>query len=165
MTWVDFVVIALLIYTIWQGVLRGWVAALFGAVIIAASWLAAIALLPYYGKSVESLPLQADWARTIAFGFVLIGFYVILSLIANAFLGGKRPRVEAQVAGAIVGVLRGVIGAMVVLGLLAAVPVPEGDALKRDINASRLGRPILEWERQFMLLVPGLPPIGPDRRI
>ena len=163
MTWVDFIILGLMIYTVWQGVLRGWVAALVGTIIIAGSWLVTIALLPYYGTSVESLPLQADWARTIAFGVILVGFYVIFSLIANTFLGGKRPRVEAQVAGAVLGGIRGIAVSMVVLGLLAASP--EADALQRDINASRFGKPILEWYRQFMQRVPALPPIGPDRRL
>ena len=165
MNWVDFIIIGLLIYTVGQGVLRGWVAAFVGTIIIAASWLVTILLLPYYCPGVESLPLDAAWARTIAFGLILIGFYVIFSLIANAYLGGKRPKMEAQIAGAVAGVLRGIAASMVVLGLLAATPAPEGDALKRDINASRLGKPILEWERQFMQRIPSLPPIGPDRRI
>jgi len=96
MNWVDFLIIAVLLYTIWQGVIRGWVAALVGIIIMAASWLVTILLLPYYGPGVESLPLEAAWARTIAFGVILIGFYVIFGLIANTFLGGKRPKAEAH---------------------------------------------------------------------
>ncbi len=163
MTWVDFLVVGVLLYTVWQGVLRGWAAALVGIVVIAAAWAVTILLLPYYGPGVESLPLEPAWARTIAFGLVLVGFYVIFSLIANAFLGGKRPKVEAQVAGALFGAARGLAGAMVILGFLAATPA--GDALIRDITASRLGRPILEGQRRVMQRVPTLPPIGPDRRI
>lgn len=163
MTWVDFLVVAVMLYAIGQGILRGWAAALVGIVVIWAAWAATILLLPFYGKSVESLPLEAPWARTIAFGFILIGFYIIFSLIANAFLGGKRARLEAQIAGGIVGAARGIVGCMVVLGLLAATP--EANALIADINASRLGKPILEWERQAMQYFPGLPRIGPDRRI
>ncbi len=163
MNWVDFVIIGVLLYAIWQGILRGWVAALVGVIIVAASWLVTIVLLPYFGPGVASLPLQADWARTIAFGFILMGFYVIFSLIANAFLGGKRPKMEAQIAGAVVGAIRGLTAAMVILGLLAASPAAE--ALIRDITASRLGKPILAWQRQAMQRFPALPPIGPDRRI
>lgn len=163
MTWVDFMIIGVLLYTVWQGVVRGWVAAFVGIVVIAASWLVTIVLLPYYGPGVESLPLEAAWARTIAFGLILIGFYVIFSLIANAFLGGKRPKLEVQIAGAAVGVLRGIAASMAILGLLAATP--EAQALIRDINSSRLGKPILEWERRAMPRFPFVPPIGPDRRI
>jgi uncharacterized membrane protein required for colicin V production len=162
-TWVDFLVIGILLYTVWQGVLRGWGAALVGIVVIAAAWAVTIVLLPYYGPGVESLPLEPAWARTIAFGLILVGFYVIFSLVANAFLGGKRPKVEAQVAGALFGAARGLVAAMVILGYLAATPA--GDALTRDIKASRLARPILEWQRRVVQLIPTLPPIGPDRRI
>src|SRR3989304_3384294 len=122
MNWVDFLIIAVLLYTIWQGVIRGWVAALVGIIIMTASWLVPVLLLPYYGPGVESLPLEAAWARPIAFGVILIGFYVIFGLIANTFLGGKRPKAEAQIVGAVVGVLRGIAAAMAVLGLLAAAP-------------------------------------------
>jgi len=163
MNWVDFLIIAVLLYTIWQGVIRGWAAALVGIIIMTASWLVTILLLPYYGPGVESLPLEAAWARTIAFGVILIGFYVIFGLIANTFLGGKRPKAEAQIVGAVVGVLRGIAVAMAILGLLAATPA--SPALIRDINNSRLGKPILEWERRTMQRFPFLPPIGPDRRI
>ncbi len=163
MNWVDFVIIAVMLYCIGQGLLRGWVAALVGAIVTAGAWLATVALLPIFAKSVESLPLEADWARTIAFGFVLIGCYVLLSLIANAFLGGKRARLEAQAAGAVFGAVRGIVASMVVLGLLAATPA--AGALISDITASRFGKPILEWQRQAMRAVPTLPPIGPDRRI
>lgn len=163
MNWVDWVLIAVVLVTIFQGFLRGWAAAFTGIIIIAASWLLTIVLLPYFGPGVESLPLQADWARTIAFTVVLIGFYVILSVIANTLLGGKRPRMEAQIAGGIVGVGRGLAAAMVIVGLLSATPA--ADAMQRDIKASLLGERILEWQRSTMKRFPSLPPIGPDRRI
>ncbi|MBI3975103.1 MAG: CvpA family protein [Armatimonadetes bacterium] len=163
MNWVDWVIVAVLLIGVFQGVLRGWVAALVGIIVIAAAWLLTILLLPFYGKGVESLPLQADWARTIAFGVLLIGFYIIFSVIANTFLGGKRPRVEAQIAGGILGLGRGIAAAMVIVGLLSATPAAE--AMQRDITASRLGKTILEWERQAMRRFPMVPPIGPDRRI
>lgn len=163
MNWVDWVIVAVLLIGVFQGVLRGWVAALVGIIVIAAAWLLTIVLLPFYGKGVESLPLQADWARTIAFGVVLIGFYVIFSVIASTFLGGKRPRVEAQIAGGILGLGRGIAAAMIIVGLLSATPAAE--AMQRDITASRLGGRLLEWERQAMRRFPTVPPIGPDRRI
>ncbi len=163
MNWVDWVIIAVILFTVFQGILRGWVAALVGIVIIAASWLLTIVLLPYFGPGVESLPLEADWARTIAFGVVLFGFYVLFSIIVNTFLGGKRPRMEAQIAGGVLGLFRGLVAAMVIVGLLSATPA--ADAMQRDIKASRLGNRILEWERSAMQRFPAVPPIGPDRRI
>lgn len=163
MNWVDWVIIAVILITVFQGIMRGWVAALVGLIIIGGSWLLTIALLPYYGPGVESLPLQADWSRTIAFGVVLIGFYIIFSVIANTFLGGKRPRMEAQIAGGVLGLARGILAAMVIVGLLSATPAAE--AMQRDIKASRLGGRLLEWERQWMLRFPMVPPIGPDKRI
>ncbi|HEV8338169.1 MAG TPA: CvpA family protein [bacterium] len=164
MNWVDWVIIAVLLLTIFQGVMRGWVAALVGIIIILGSWLLTIALLPYYGPGVESLPIEdVAWSRTIAFGVVLIGFYIIFSVIANTLLGGKRPRMEAQIAGGILGLARGLVAAMVIVGLLSATPAAE--AMQRDIKASRLGGRILEWERQWMLRFPMVPPIGPDKRI
>ncbi len=164
MSWVDWVIIAVLLITIFQGILRGWVAALVGTIIVAASWLLTIALLPYFGPGVESLPIEdVAWSRTIAFGVVLIGFYGIFSVIANTFLGGKRPRVEAQIAGGILGLGRGLAASMVIVGLLSASPA--ADAMQRDIKASRLGGRILEWERLAMLRFPMVPPIGPDKRI
>lgn len=60
MNWVDWVLIAVVLVTIFQGFLRGWAAAFTGIIIIAASWLLTIVLLPYFGPGVESLPLQAD---------------------------------------------------------------------------------------------------------
>jgi uncharacterized membrane protein required for colicin V production len=163
MNWVDWLIIAILLIGVGQGILRSWVAALLGALVIILAFLAAIVLLPYYGEGVKSLPMPADWARTIAFTIVLIGFYVIFSIIGNTFLGGKRPRLEAQIAGGIVGLGRGIVASMVLVGLLAATP--SGELLKRDINASLLGKPLLEWERQSIRLFPSLPPIGPDRKI
>ena len=74
-----------------------------------------------------------------------------------------RQRLEAQIAGGIVGLGRGIVASMVLVGLLAATP--SGELLKRDINASLLGKPLLEWERQSIRLFPSLPPIGPDRKI
>lgn len=163
MNWVDWVLIAVLLFAVGQGIMRGWVAALLGTLVIVLASLATIVLLPYYGEGVKSLPMPADWARTIAFTIVLIGFYVIFSLIGNTFLGGKRPRLEAQIAGGIVGLFRGIVAGMVLVGLLAATPA--GEVLQQDINASLLGRVLLEWERQSIRQFPPLPPIGPDRKI
>jgi uncharacterized membrane protein required for colicin V production len=169
MNWVDWVVVALLLIGLFQGVQRGWVAAIVGIAVIILAFFAAILLLPFYGEGVTSLPMPPEWSRTIAFIIVLLGFYVIISLIANAFLGGKRPRLEAQIPGGILGALRGAVAAMVILGVLAATPAPQGESLIQDINRSRVGKPLLEWERQAMQAVneriPEISPIGPDRKI
>src|SRR3989304_2725610 len=99
MNWVDFLIIALLLYTIWQGVIRGWVAALVGIIIMAASWLVTILLLPYYGPGVESLPLEAAWARTIAFGVILIRFCVLRGIaVAMAILGLRAGELRVALA-------------------------------------------------------------------
>lgn len=168
MTWIDWLTVAFLLLGVLQGVLRGWQSALLGALVAVLAFIGAAALLPLYAEGVASLPLEAAWARTIAFGIVLLGLYTILSLVANAVVGtARRPRVEGQLAGALLGLVRGAAVALVVVGVLAATP--RGEALTRDIRASRLGAPLLQAQRQLMRAVhqaiPAIPPIGPDRRL
>src|SRR5574341_2441643 len=96
MTWLDWIAIAMIVYFVVQGLLKGVAAALLGeAAVILAYAIAAIAL-PAVGDLVTGLVRsQAEdwphWARLVAFVATFLIVYGLFMVLVSIMPGGKRP--------------------------------------------------------------------------
>ncbi|HET8680243.1 MAG TPA: CvpA family protein [bacterium] len=179
MTWLDWLIVAMTIWFLLQGVLKGGAAAFFGALAIVASFIIAAMLLPSLGQGIagalttnikpKELPAEdfARWARMTGFIVPLIIVYIVLSLIINLLPGGKRPSMLAQVVGVFTGLLKSLTAASALVGILLASPFSA--AMAADVERSSIARSVAEIQRGS---IQGLraaspikfPPVGPDHK-
>lgn len=173
MTWLDWVIVAMTIWFLLQGVLKGGLAAFLGAIAVIVSYIGAAIVLPTFGEgiakallaSMKSLP--ADWARTVGFLVPFIIAYVAISILINFLPGGKRPSMLAQAIGVLTGLFKALVASMAVVGILMASPFSE--AMTTDMQRSTIARPIADMQRAFIKrLAEGspipFPPVGPDHK-
>jgi uncharacterized membrane protein required for colicin V production len=141
MTWLDWVVIAMIVYFILQGLFKGVAASAMGAVAIIAAFVAAAAFLPSVGAFLVGVKspiippdLSPEWRRTVGFTATFVLVYVPLLLVISILPGGKRPSTPAQVLGIASGLLKAMVASMVLVGILLASPMSE--AIVKDIERS-----------------------------
>lgn len=164
MTWLDWLTIALILAGLVQGVMRGWISALLGALVAILSFVIAAALYPVSADGVQSISIPPEWSRTIIFLIIFGALHLIFSLYVGSLMGGERPRLEGQIPGGFVGFVRGLIVAMAVLGIFAASPYHE--VVMKDLKSSPIARPVLGWQQSSMHALKvalRITPIGPDR--
>lgn len=168
MTWLDWVIVAMLVYFVLQGVLRGVVAAVLGAVALVVSYVVAAVLLPSVGQRVAgSTPFPADWARFLSFIVMFLAFYAVGMVLISLLPGGKRPSMPAQVLGIFGGIIKALVAAMVLVGVVTASPY--ADAFGKDIARAPMARYVGALQKQY---IEGLsknspipfPPVGPDHK-
>lgn len=179
MTWLDWLIVAMTIWFLLQGVLKGGAAAFFGALAIVASYIIAAMLLPSLGQGIagaltasikpgELSPEDfARWARMVGFVVPFLIVYVVLSVIINLFPGGKRPSMLAQVIGVFTGLLKALTASSALVGILLASPF--SSAMAEDVERSSIARSVAEIQRDG---IQGLrsasplkfPPVGPDHK-
>jgi hypothetical protein len=144
MTWLDWVIIVLLIWFIVQGLLKGVTPVTLGVLAVFAAFLIATLTLPVIGGALIAvkpplLPqdLVAGWRRMLGFVVTFFATYILLSLLINLMPGGKRPSSPAQILGIAGGVLKAMAMSMVLIGALLASPA--SDAIAKDLERSPLG--------------------------
>ncbi|MGH2403768.1 MAG: CvpA family protein [bacterium] len=179
MTWLDWLIVAMTIWFLLQGVLKGGAAAFFGALAIIASYVIAAILLPSLGQSIaqavsanikpREVPPEdfARWARMVGFLVPFLITYVVLSLLINVFPGGKRPSMLAQVAGVLTGLAKALAASAAVVGILLASPL--SGAMAADTQRSTIARGVAELQRggiQGLRAISPIkfPPVGPDHK-
>ncbi len=178
MTWLDWVIVAMAIWFVLQGMLKGGTAAILGALAIIVSYVGAAILLPTIGERpaewlsklrlTEMTPVEAaSWGRTAGFVLTFIVAYIVLLILINFLPGAKRPSMLAQVVGIFTGLMKALVAAMAVVGVLLASPF--SSAMAADVQQSSLARFVAEFQRDsIQRLSRGspipFPPVGPDHK-
>lgn len=174
MTWLDWVVIAMLVYFIIQGLFKGVAASGMGALAMIAAFVVAAALLPSVGgflvgvKSPIVPPgLSPEWRRTVGFTATFVVVYVPLLLVISILPGGKRPSTPAQVLGIASGIAKAMVASMILVSILLASPMAE--AIAKDVERSPLAGTAAGLLKSFGRDLQGiarvkLPAVDPDSK-
>jgi hypothetical protein len=150
-TYLDWIVVALALWFVLQGLLKGAATAAFGALAVSAAYVGACVLLAAVVDPLAAAlmglvrDLPRDWARTTAFAFVFTVLYGLLLVLFSIVGGAARPEVTGQVLGALVGLVKAAAWGMALAGLFLASPL--GTAGMRDVERSLLVRPLAQAQR------------------
>jgi uncharacterized membrane protein required for colicin V production len=171
MTWLDWVVVALFVYFIVQGLLKGATAALLGTVAVVLAYVLAAVLLPRVGAAfVDSalMPqaLTPEWRRMIAFTLTFALLYLVFMLVISILPGAKQPMMLVQILGLAAGAIKALAVSMALAGILLASPSP---GLRQDVERSALVRYVAVLQRQYIQDIRRVspvpfPPVGPDSK-
>lgn len=153
MTWLDWVIVVMIVWFIIQGLLKGITPVALGVIAVVAAFIVATLTLPVIGGALVAvkgplLPpdLEDGWRRLLGFVVVFVLVYGVLSLLINIMPGGKRPSSPTQILGMAGGVLKATVMSMVFVATLLASPA--GDAIAKDIERSSLSRFIADLYRK-----------------
>ncbi|MDR7483419.1 MAG: CvpA family protein [Armatimonadota bacterium] len=151
MTYLDWIVVALALWFVLQGLLKGAATAAFGALAVLVAYVGACLLVPAVVDPVARAlmglvrDLPRDWARTSAFAVTFLVGYVLLLVLVSIVGGAARPETTGQVLGAFVGLIKAAAWGMALVGLFLASPF--GEAGARDVERSVLARPLAQAQR------------------
>lgn len=177
MIWLDWLIIAMTLWFLLQGVLKGGAAAFLGALAVGASYVLAAMLLPSVGEGIAQALIAnigdlrvgsgPNWARMVGFLIPFIFVYVMLSLAINLVPGGKRPSMLAQAVGVFTGLLKALAASMALVGILLASPFSK--AMAADIERSSIARGVAGLQRSGIQSLKhtspiDFPPVGPDHK-
>lgn len=146
MTWIDWVIVAILFFSTLHGLRRGAVVALIGAVGVIAAYLIASF---WYGSLAtvlnEGVRLPKPWAGTLAYSSLFLGVYVFVGTLAAVLLESAGLSVPNRLIGVVVGAAKGGLLAAALLGLFLASPF--GDRATQDAGRSALAPYALRLQR------------------
>jgi len=137
MNWVDFILLAILLLSIYRGIRRGFILSildLFG-------WMGSVALaffmyVPFAGFFDTHTPSIGVWSTPLAFIIILVSSRIILDSLAHRFLlkipEGMHKNLVNRLLGILPGVINGFLWAVMLSSLLLLMPVSS--------NASENGR-------------------------
>jgi len=145
--WVDAVILAAILSTVFEGAAKGFLRTGIGFIALVCGFLFGMWLYPYAGGFWQNAPPYRANLQGFAAVFVAI---LILGAIVEWGLGKLRKDQSKswmdRIAGAGVGLVRGVVGATVVLLIvLAFMPKP----MPRPVRDSRLAPTMLSTARVF----------------
>lgn len=137
MTWIDWLIVVLLLFTALHGLRRGVLTAFVSAVgVIVAYLIASIAYHNLASVIAEGTRMPWHWASTMAYGALLVGVYVLIGTIAVMMIDSSQLSAPNRLLGLIVGGVKGALLSSVLLGLLLASPV--GGRAEQDTQRSAL---------------------------
>lgn len=168
MTWMDWIVVAMVIGFVVQGMFKGAVASLLGAVALVLAYVGAAIAFPALGERItRGSPLPLDWGRTVGFVVAFLVGYTVLAVLISILPGAQRPRLQAQLLGIVTGALKALVAAMAGVGILLASPL--SDAFAQDVERSPIVWYVAQAQRGAILhlqrIIPiPFPPVGPDHK-
>lgn len=137
MTWIDWLIVGVLLFSALHGLRRGFLEALIGVVgVIAAYLVASISYRSLAGVLVEGVHLSRPWAGMLAYATLLAGGYVFIGTIAAVLLDPSGLSVPNRLLGFVAGAAKGALLSAALLGLLMASPF--GEPVQRDAQRSSL---------------------------
>jgi uncharacterized protein YkwD len=148
---IDLFLIIVVLFSVYNGYLKGFILGTLQLVLLAAGLIFAFLMYPYV-----AVFLQKHWASLgiwtvpLSFIFALISARIILSLVANRFLttipDTAHTSLPNRVMGVIPGFVNGLVWAIVISALLLSVPFSEGLSAKtRDsVLAGKMAEQV-EW--------------------
>lgn len=167
-TWLDWIAVVMLIGFVVQGMLKGGVASLLGAVALVVAYAAAAIAFPALGERIaKGSPLPLEWGHTVGFALAFLVAYTLLVVLISILPGGKRPGFFAQLFGIFTGALKALVAAMAGVGILLASPLSE--TIAQDVDRSPIVRHVAAAQRgaitHLVRISPiPFPPIGPDHK-
>jgi hypothetical protein len=173
MTWLDWLLVAMGIYFVLQGLLKGAALSLLTGVALVVAYVVSAILLSTVGEAITRALLASirdlprEWARTVGFLLPFGLVYLLLSLLISIMPGGKRPGVQAQLLGVVAGSLKAYVAGMALVGVLLATPLSDG--IGKDIERSTIAPPVAAGQRSSVQRLRTLspipfPPVGPDHK-
>jgi membrane protein required for colicin V production len=143
--WVDVVILAAIVVTVFEGAAKGFLRSGIGFIAMVCGFFLGMWLYPYAGGFAQKLP--PHWANLQGFAVVFVLVLVVGAIIE--WILGKLRKDEGKswidrLAGAGMGLVRGVVGATVVLQMvLAFMPKP----MPRPVRDSRFAPAMLSTAR------------------
>lgn len=165
MTWIDWILLALVLLMILSGLQRGPVRTLLESFFLLAA---------FVGSSLGYRPAAEaifgrdfpwpDWAGTLTFAGLLVVLVVVGNYLTAAIAGRKAATGIAILLGGVAGALKGLLLSMVVLAFLLAAPF--APAIRPDVERSAASSRIASWEvglvRALNAVLPQkVPELGP----
>lgn len=157
MTWIDWTVAAIILFSALLGLRRGVIVGLVSALGVVVAYLAAsFWYLPLAGIIGPAIRLSASWAGTVAFAALLLAVNTAVGFAALVAGGSDRLSPFSRLLGLVAGAIR---GALLALALLAvAVASPPGDTVRRDAERSVLAPYALAAQQAGVEALAGLLP-------
>ncbi len=175
MTWLDWVMVAMAIWFVLQGLLKGFTTAWLGAVAVIVAYVGSAMAMPVVGESFgrwvdglsSSAEFTADWARTVGFVMTFVLAYAILSLLISILPGAKRPEIAGQLLGAGMGLIKALMASAALVGILLASPLSKGVA--EDLSRSLVAGHVATIQREGIQALRNASPVsfepyGPDKK-
>lgn len=151
MNWIDFLLIAILLLSIWSGWQRGFLLGSLGLIGWAVSVCFGFIFYPYTAKLLEkNIPALGAWTLPLALIFTITLVRLALSFIINAILSTTTTRMHRSslnhAAGMIPGFINGLILTAMAAALLFAFPISKdvSDAARNSVVANNFVMPA-EW--------------------
>lgn len=137
MTWIDWLIVAFVLFAALHGLRRGATTAFISSVGVIAAYLAAsIWYRALGGLLAEGVHFAPAWASTAAYGALLVGVYVLIGTTAAILIDSTRLSMPNRVLGLIAGAGKGALLSAALLGLLLASPLSK--PAERDTQKSVL---------------------------
>ena len=175
MTWLDWVMVAMAIWFVLQGLFKGVVVPLLGAFAVIAAYVISAIPMPVAGlpiaKWVDTLIVSTefteDWARTVGFVTTFVILYSLFSLLVSFLPGAKRPEMSGQLLGVGMGLVKALVASMALVGILLASPLAKGVA--EDVSRSAVATHVAALQRDGIQTLRraspfAFPPYGPDQK-
>jgi uncharacterized membrane protein required for colicin V production len=175
MTWLDWVMVALAIWFVLQGLLKGFTVAALGAVAVLVAYVGSAVAMPSVGDPlgkwvnnlISSAEFTTEWARTVGFSMVFVFLYALIVLLIGFLPGAKRPEMTGQLLGAGMGLVKALFASAALVGILLASPLSKGvaDDLTRSLFAGHVAAIQREGIQTLRNAIPvSFEPYGPDKK-
>lgn len=167
-TWLDWIAVVMLIGFVVQGMFKGGIASLLGALALTVAYAAAAVAFPALGERItRGSPLPLEWGRAVGFVLAFLAAYTVLAVLISILPGGKRPSMPSQVLGIFTGALKALVAAMAGVGILLASPL--SGTIAQDVERSPIVRHVAAAQRGAIVQLQGIspipfPPVGPDHK-
>jgi len=185
MTWLDWVMVAMVIWFVLQGLLKGVVVPLLGVCAVIGAYVISAIAMPVAGlpiaKWTDSLIVSAefseDWARTVGFVVTFVILYALFSLLISLLPGAKRPEMSGQLLGVGMGLVKALVASMALVGILLAfgrpplilLASPLSKGVAEDVSRSAVATHVAALQREGIQTLRraspvAFPPYGPDQK-
>ncbi|GAB3181362.1 CvpA family protein [Telluribacter humicola] len=151
LSYVDWILLLIILLSVWSGWQRGFILGLVNLLTLIGSFLIAIALYKYLAIFLERyFPTLGAWNLPVSFFITLILARILLSSITGRVLGNVPLQAHThgvnRFLGMAPGFVNGVIYASFAAAFMMALPLSEGltDSSRESVLASRLTQPV-EW--------------------
>ncbi|MDR7433808.1 MAG: CvpA family protein [Armatimonadota bacterium] len=155
MSWLDWAIVAILLWAILRSVQGGWPRAVSSLVGIVTGVWAAFEWSPYLAQGISQVaPIAAPWSSPAAFLLLVGAGDVTVGTLGSILLRPpSRPTLPQRFVAASLGFLRGIVLSGVFLAILLGSPLEP--LVSKDVQKSRLapfvvkgGRLVMEYLRQ-----------------
>lgn len=145
-TWVDTVILVVLAYGAWHGLLRGFVGLLFQFVALIATLVVTLTFFPRVSDFLEhTVHVPVDWVKPFALLVTFVVAFIIINYIVNLVQKLFNPIVRASAINRILGILMGIAWEAVLIGVVLAILItlPLTSFIRPVLSQSILATPMI----------------------